>query len=139
MTGRWIDAVAVMETSDAPLFLRLLGQHVSGLDAAYAPQGEFRGVELPTEEDEVMYRLYLLGDDTIDDIHRVGDLMYLVAPRLSADVRRCIGQDAFQAATAPLTAVGLELRDEGVLRRLEEALDAARSSFTGQPPVVCPV
>ncbi len=139
MTGRWIDAVAVMETSDAPLFLRLLGQHVSGLDAAYAPQGEFRGVELPTEEDEVMFRLYLLGDDTIDDIHRVGDLMYLVAPRLSADVRRCIGQDAFQAATAPLTAVGLELRDEGVLRRLEEALATARPSFTGAPPVLCPV
>ena len=86
-----------------------------------------------------MFRLYLLGDQTIDDIHRVGDLLYLIAPRLSADVRRCIGQDAFEAAVAPLTAVGLELRDEGVLRRMEAALDAARSSFAGQRPVLIPV
>jgi hypothetical protein len=128
-----------METSDAPLFLRLLGQHVSGLDAAYAPQGEFRGVELPTEEDEVMFRRHLLSDDTTDDIHRVGDRLYFVAPRLSPDVCRCIGQDAFEAAAAPLTAVGLELRGEGVLRRLEEAMDAARPSFAGQPPVLCAV
>ncbi len=37
---------------------------------------------------------------------------------------------------AALTVLGLELRDEGVLRRLEEALDAERSSFTGQRPAL---
>ncbi len=86
-----------------------------------------------------MFRLYLLGDDTTDDIHRIGDLLYFVAPRLSADVRRCVGQGAFEAASAPLTVLGLELRGEGVLRRLEEALQAARPSFSGQPPALCPV
>ena len=43
------------------------------------------------------------------------------------------------AAAAALTASGLELRDSGVLRRLEEALDAERSSFTGQRPALTPV
>jgi len=42
-------------------------------------------------------------------------------------------------AAAALTVVGLELRDEGVLRRLEEALDAERPSFTGQRPALVPV
>ena len=42
-------------------------------------------------------------------------------------------------AAAALTAFGLELRDEGVLRRLEEALDAERSSFTGRRPALIPV
>ncbi len=137
MSAEWINAVALVETTDALLFERLLQRHVSGTDATYSMQ-ERMAVELPTEEDEVMFRLYLLGDDTTDGIHRVGDLLYFVAPRLSADVRRCIGQDAFQAAAASLTAVALELRGEGVLRRLEEALDAARPSFAGQPPVLCP-
>ena len=40
---------------------------------------------------------------------------------------------------AALTVLGLELRDEGVLRRLEEALNAERPSFTGQRPVLIPV
>ena len=40
---------------------------------------------------------------------------------------------------AALTVVGLELRDEGVLRRLEEALDAERPWFTGQRPALVPV
>ena len=42
-------------------------------------------------------------------------------------------------ATGLLTVFGLELRDDGVLRRLEEALDAERSSFTGQRPALIPV
>ena len=46
--------------------------------------------------------------------------------------RECSGADA-------LTVFGLELRDECVLRRLEEVLDAERPSFTGQRPALIPV
>ena len=42
-------------------------------------------------------------------------------------------------AAAALTVLGLELRDAGVLRRLEEALDAERPSFAGQRPALIPV
>ena len=42
-------------------------------------------------------------------------------------------------AAALLTVFGLELRDGDVLRRLEEALDAERSSFTGRRPALIPV
>ena len=42
-------------------------------------------------------------------------------------------------AAAALTILGLELRDEGVLRRLEEALGAERPSFRGQRPALIPV
>ena len=41
--------------------------------------------------------------------------------------------------TAALTVFGLEIRDGGVLRRLEKALDTERSSFTGQRPTLIPV
>ena len=137
MTGRWIDAVAVVEAADAEVFERVMERHASGLDATYRTE-EYLGVELPTGDDEVMFRLYLLGDHTIDDIHRVADLLYLVSSRLSDDVRRCIEQGAFEAAAVPFTALGLELRDEGVLRRLQGALDAERPSFAGGPPVLYP-
>ncbi len=40
---------------------------------------------------------------------------------------------------AALTVLNLELRDECVLRRLEEALDAERLSFRGQRPALIPV
>ena len=40
---------------------------------------------------------------------------------------------------AALTVFGLELRDECVLRHLEEALDAERPSFAGQRPALIPV
>ena len=40
---------------------------------------------------------------------------------------------------AALTVFGLELRDTGVLRRLEEALDTERPSFAGQRPALVPV
>ena len=43
------------------------------------------------------------------------------------------------SGAAGLTVLGLEIRDEGVLRRLEGALDAERSSFTGQRPALIPV
>ena len=135
MSAGWIDAVALVETADAPLFERLLERHVPGTDATYWTEERLR-VELPTEDEEALFRLFMLWDDTVDDIHRVGDLLYLVAPRLSADVRRCIEGHAFEAATVPLTVVGLELRGEGTLRRLEAALDDEYSSFAGQLPVV---
>ncbi len=35
MNAGWIEAVALVEAADAPLFLGLLGRHVSGLDATY--------------------------------------------------------------------------------------------------------
>ena len=45
----------------------------------------------------------------------------------------------FPGTSAALTVLGLELRDAGVLRRLEEALDAERPSFAGQRPALIPV
>ncbi len=130
--------MAVVETADTPVFQRVFERNFSGLDATYWTE-EHLGVELPTEDDEVFFRLWMLRDDTADDIHRVGDLLYLVPPHLSEDVRRCIEQDAFAGAAAPLTVVRLELGGGGVLRRLEEALDRERPSFAGQHPVLWPV
>ena len=43
------------------------------------------------------------------------------------------------SGAAALTVFGLELRDECLLHRLEEALDAERPSFTGQRPALIPV
>ncbi len=92
--------MALVETADAPLFERVLERHVPGTDATYWTEEHLR-VELPTEDEEALFRLFMLWDDTVDDIHRVGDLLYLVAPRLSGDVRRCIEGLTLDRKTGP--------------------------------------
>ncbi len=135
MSAAWIDAVAFMEPADAPLFERALERHVSGLNATYRLV-ECLGIELPTEEDEAQFRLSFLDEGTMGDIHRVERLRYAVSVRLSGDVRHFIARGAFDGATRPLTAVLLELRDRGALDRLDEGLEAERSSFGGQLPAL---
>ncbi len=136
MSAGWIDAVALVETADAPLFEHLLGRHVPGADATYRT-GERLGVELATEEDEALFRLALLGETTAREILHVAGLLYLVAPRLSDEVRGYIDQGLFDGDAAPLTVARLEVRDEGVLRRLREALGAECPALADQPIVLC--
>jgi hypothetical protein len=138
VSDEWIDAVAVFaEAAHAERFQRLVERSVSGLDATCLLE-EHLGVELATEEDVALFRLALLDETTADDIRRASDLLYLVSPRLSGDARRCIDQGLVQGSAAPLTAARLELRDEVVLRSLEEALEDERRAFVGQPPALYP-
>ncbi len=43
------------------------------------------------------------------------------------------------SAAAALTVIGLEIRDDGVLRRLGAALDGAHASFVGGRPELCTI
>jgi hypothetical protein len=135
MTGEWIDAVVLVEATHARRLQRVVEGSVSGLDATYRLV-ECLGVELPTEEDEALFRLCFLGEDSMGDIHRVERLSYAVSARLSDDVRRFIARGAFDGATRPLTAALLELRGGSALDRLEAGLQAERPSFGGQTPAV---
>ena len=138
MSIQWIDAVAIVETADAPLFVRLLERHVSGADATYWLDEHLR-VDPETEEDEALLRLALPDWDTIGGIRQFGERGYLLPPRLSGDVHRWLGEGLFEGAAAALTVIGLEIRDDGVLRRLGAALDGAHASFVGGRPELCTI
>ena len=133
MSAGWIDVVAVVETADAPAFVHVLEQHVSGADASYWSE-EKLGFAADTDDDEVWFRIAVFDETTIPDIQQVGERGYLLPPRLSDDVHRWLNEGLFEGGATALTVVGLELRDNGVLRRLGAALHAERASFMGQPP-----
>ena len=133
MSAGWIDALVFVEAPHAARLERLLERSVSGLDATYRLV-ECMGVELPTEEDEALFRLSLLHEGTMGDIHRIEGLSYAVSARLSDDVRRFLAWGTFDGVAKPLTAALLELRDGSALDRLEEGLEAERPAFDGQPP-----
>jgi hypothetical protein len=130
MRARWIDAVAFMEMADAPLFEHVLERTLSGLDVTYYYYPcDVLGVELSTDVDEVLFRLSLLNEGTIDGIQRIEPRQYLVSPRLTDDVHRFIAQRTFEGVTTTLRMASLELRGEALLDRLEAALAAERPAF----------
>jgi hypothetical protein len=133
VTAKWINVVAIVETADAPMFVRVLERHVSGADASYWSEEHLCFVA-DTEEDEVWFRIAALDETTIPDIQQVGERGYLLSPRLSDDVHRWLDEGLFEGGATALTVIGLELRDDGVLRRLGAALDAQRALFLGEPP-----
>jgi hypothetical protein len=118
-----------MEVADAPLFEDVLERAISGLDVTYYYPFDVLGVELPTDVDEVLFRLSLLHQGTINEIQRVEPRQYLVSPRLTDDVHHFIAQRTFEGATTPLTMAYLELHGEAVLDRLEAVLAAERPAF----------
>ena len=132
MTG-WINAVSVMEPAAARSFARRVEDRVCGLDATYWVEDRL-GVELPTEEDEALFRLALLDESTADDIQPVGERSYIVSVRLSGEVRFWIKHGLFEGAATPLAVASLELRDASALRVLRAALAAEPSAFEGRPP-----
>ena len=132
MSG-WIRAVAVMEPAFAQPFARIVEDRVSGLDATYWVEDRL-GVELPTEEDEALFRPALLDEFTADDIQPVGERSYIVAVRLSGEVRFWIEHGQFEGVATPLALASLELKDARALRALEAALAAEPSAFEGRPP-----
>ncbi|TDH58383.1 hypothetical protein E2C06_32820 [Dankookia rubra] len=136
MSAGWINAVAIVETADTPKFVRVLERHVSGADASYWLEEHLCFVA-DTEEDEVWFRIAALDEITIPDIQQVGECGYLLPPRLSGEVHRWLDEGLFEGRAVALTVVGLELRDDGVLRHLGAALHAERASFMGQPPQLC--
>ncbi len=132
MTG-WINAVSVMESASARSFARVVEDRASGLDVTYCLEDRL-GVELPTEEDEALFRLALLDESTADDIQPVGERSYIVSVRLAGEVRFWIKHGLFEGAATPLAVASLELRDASALRALETALAADPSAFEGRPP-----
>jgi len=132
MTG-WIDAVSVMEPAAARSFARVVEERVCGLDATYWVEDRL-GVELPTEEDDALFRLALLDESTAADIQPVGERSYIVSVRLSGEVRFWIEHGLFDGASTPLAVASLELREASALRALETALAAEPSAFEGRPP-----
>ena len=139
MNAGWIDVVALVDATDAPLFLGLLERHVSGRDATYFRLDDHLFVLPDTEDDEAALCLGLPDWDTIGGVRRIGEHGHLLPVHLADDVQRWLDHGLFEGAAAVLTTVRLELRDGGALRRLEEVLDRERPSFTGQHPVFCPV
>jgi len=135
VSGGWIDALALVETADAPAFERVLGRHVPGVDATFEAEDHLM-VVLDADEDEAWFRLAALDDTTVDDIRPLGGRCYLLPVRLWDDVRRWTGHGLFEGAASLVTAVRLELRDGRVLRRLDAVLDAERAAFVGQRPRV---
>ena len=136
MSAGWIDVVAIVETADSPMFTRILERHLSGVDATYWLD-EHLYVDTDTEEDEALLRLALPDWDTIGGIRQVGERGYLLPPRLADDVHRWLDEGLFEGGATALTVVGLELRDDAVLRHLGSALHAESASFMGQPPQLC--
>ena len=132
MTG-WINAVSVMEPAAARSFARMVEDRVCGLDATYWVEDRL-GVELPTAEDEALFRLALLDEATAYDIQPVGERTYFVAVRHSGEVRFWIEHGLFGGAATPLAVASLELRDASALRALRAALAAEASAFEGHPP-----
>ena len=133
MSAGWIDALAVVATIDAPLFVSLLERHVSGADVTYWSE-EHLCVEPETEDDEALLRLALPDRDAIGGTRQAGERSHLLPLHLSEEVHRWLADGLFEGTAAALTVVGLELRDGSVLRRLGAALDGASTSFVGQPP-----
>jgi hypothetical protein len=135
VSGGWIGALAPVETADAPAFERVPGQHVSDLDATSDAENH-PIVALDTDEDEVWFRIAALDDATIGDIRPLGGRSYLAPVRLRGGVRRWIVEGLFEGAASLLTAVRLDLRGEGIFRRLDAALGAERAAFVRQRPRV---
>ena len=132
MTG-WINAVSVMEPASVRSFARIVEDRVSGLDATYWVEDRL-GVVLRADVDDALFRLALLDESTADDIQPVGERSYIVAVRLSGEVRFWIEHGLFDGAITPLALARLELRDASALRALEAALAAEPSAFGGRPP-----
>lgn len=135
MSAGWIDAVAFVDVADIPLFERVLERATSGLDATYTPF-DVLGVDLPTDDDEALFRVSLLNEGTMRDMQRIEPRRYAVSPRLIGDVHRCLAQKTLEGAAVPLTMARLEVRDEAVLDRLEAGLADERDAFGERFPAL---
>lgn len=94
MSAQWIDAVAFVDSAGVPLFERVLERAASGSDATYRPL-DVLGVDVPTDEDEALFRVSLLDERTMDEVQRIEPRRYAVSPRLIGDVHRCLEQKSF--------------------------------------------
>ena len=133
MSGGWIDVLAIVETAHVPLFTSILKQEVSGTDATYWLDDHLY-VDTDTEEDEALLRLALPDWDTIGGIRQIGERGYVLPLCLSANVHRWLDEGLFEGDVTAVTVVGMEIRGDGLLRRLTAALDAKRGLFVGEPP-----
>src|SRR4051794_37607452 len=83
VTG-WINAVAVMEPAHAHGFQRVVEEQVSGQHATYWLEDRL-GVVLPTDVDEVLFRLALLHDTSVGEICMVGERNYIMPVQYAAE------------------------------------------------------
>jgi hypothetical protein len=134
----WIRAMAIVETAHLAAFEQILEAKVSGPDAIYSSNDQL-GVVLDTEEDEVWFRMALLCDTSIGDIHRVGEQSYVMSPRFLGEVRTQMDHRLFEGSVFPLTAVYLELAHVTALCAINDGLATAGSLFAGHPPALIAV
>jgi hypothetical protein len=132
MSG-WIKAVTMIESVHLALFEHVLEGCVSSVEAIYWSDDQL-GMILDTENDEFWFRMALLHDTSIGDIHRVDDLSYVMNPRFMEEVRAVMDRGIFRGRVFPLTVVYLELAHAISLSALSEGLVASRSMFGGHAP-----
>ena len=134
MNDIWQDFTVLVAPSDHHLVEATLMRQVEGQDAIYSATEQL-GIVFPTVTDEVMFRLALLGDTTINEIHPLGKRHYVVAPRLSEEIADYMGRNTFEASITPITVGHLELRGKAAFDRIEADLAAGQTPCVLMPAV----
>jgi hypothetical protein len=134
MSG-WINAVALMETQDTHAFCAILESTISGSDATYW-WDEHLLVDLPTIEEEMLFRLAHMNDATVPEMIQLGDHAYLIPSRHAAQVREWIDDGLLEGAAAHITIARIELRSASVLWSLRSAISARSPAFRSTRPLI---
>jgi hypothetical protein len=90
----------------------------------------------PTMTDKVMFRLALLHETTMHDIHPLGCRHHVVAPRFSEKVAENMAWNTFEASITPVTVGRLEFRGKAAFDRIEADLAAGQTPFAFMPALI---
>jgi hypothetical protein len=132
MNDNWQDFTVLVAPDDHPLVEAVLRRQVDGHEAIYSTTEQL-GIVFPTKTDESMFRLALLGETTMHDIHPLGHRHYVVASRLSEEIADHMGRNMFEATITPIIVGNLELRSKAAFDRIEADLATGRAPFALMP------
>jgi hypothetical protein len=132
MNDNWQDFTLLVAPDDHPFVEAVLLRQVDDHEAIYSTTEQL-GIVFPTMTDEVMFRLALLDDTTINKIHPLGRRHYVVAPGLSEEIADYMGRNTFEATITPVTVGHLELRSKAAFDRIEADLAIGRAPFALMP------
>jgi hypothetical protein len=132
MNDVWQEFTVLVAPDDHPLVEAVLLRQVDGHKAIYSTTEQL-GIVFPTKTDEVMFRLALLGETTMHDIHPLGRRHYVVAPGLSEEIADYMGWNTFKATITPIMVGHLELGSKAAFDRIEADLAAGRAPFALMP------